>query len=236
MTRGKTWVRWGWVLPVVAALMAMLACSGGAGDTPEPTTAPAEPTQEASELLIKPTQTESSSGGFEGDTGSGETYGEYVAVTDDTKAIQVEVPVKWSDVNGAPWTSDNGADFASIWAAPNLQDFQESWGTPGIQFNVTADKEKLGGHIEVLDWSRSWDFLGDCELDSRYDYNDGLYRGAYDYYEKCGGTTDYMVLAAVPIQDSGDVLILLEVQIVSDADLDAAERILSTFDIVGSLP
>jgi hypothetical protein len=159
--------------------MAMLACSGGAGDTPEPTASPAEPTQEASEPLQRPTpaeSSESSSGGIEGDTGSGETYGEYVAVTDDTKAIQVEVPVTWSDVNGAPWTSDNGADFASIWAAPSLQDLQESWGTPGIQFNVTADKEKLGGHIEVLDWSRSWDFLGDCELDSRYDYNDGYYR------------------------------------------------------------
>ncbi|MCX6070068.1 MAG: S1C family serine protease [Chloroflexi bacterium] len=166
----------------------------------------------------------------------GETYGEYVAVTDDYQAIQVEVPAAWSDVDGAPWTWDNGADFASIYAAPDLQQFQENWGTPGVRFNVTADKEKVGGHIQVLDWTRSYDFLVDCELDSRYDYDDGYYRGAFDYYEKCNGTTDYMILAAVPKQNSGDILILLEVQIVSDADLDAAEHILSTFDIVGSLP
>ena len=100
----------------------------------------------------------------------------------------------------------------------------------------TEDKEKLGGHIQVLDWTRSYDFLSECELDSRYDYDDGFYRGAYDYYEDCSGTADYMVLAAVPKQGSDDILILLEVQIVSDADFDAAERILQTFDIVGSLP
>jgi serine protease Do len=167
----------------------------------------------------------------------GETYSDYVAVTDDYQAIQVEVPATWSDVDGAPWTWDNGADVASIFAAPDLQQFTTNWGTPGVQFNVTADKEKVGGHIQVLDWTRSsYDFLGDCELDSRYDYDDGYYRGAFDYYEDCGGMADYMILAAVPKQGSDDILILLEVQIVSDADLDAAEHILATFDITGSLP
>ncbi len=239
MTRGRAWMRWGWVLPVAAMLMAVLACSGGTGDGAEPTAAPALPTEAASEPLQRPTPTEAaedSSGGFEGDTGSGETYGEYVAVTDDYGAIQVEVPATWSDVDGAPWSTDNGADFASIYAAPDLQQFTENWGTPGVEFSVTADKEKVGGHIQVLDWTRSYEFLTDCELDSRYDYDDGYYRGAYDYYEDCSGTADYMILAAVPKQGGDEILILLEVQIVSDADFDAAERILATFDIVGSLP
>ncbi len=78
--------------------------------------------------------------------------------------------------------------------------------------------------------------MKDCELDSRYDYDDGYYRGAFDYYTRCGGTTDYMILAAVPKQDAGDTLIWLEVQIASQADLDVAQHILDTFDIVGALP
>jgi serine protease Do len=176
-------------------------------------------------------------GGEEGAApAAGETYSEYVAVTDDLGAIKVEVPATWSDVNGEPWTSDNGADFASVYAAPDLEKFTKSWGTPGVQFNVTADKDKIGGHIQVLDWTRTYEFLKDCTLDSRYDYDDGYYRGAFDYYEDCNRTADYMILAAVPKQGSADVLILLEVQIVSGADLDAAEHILATFDIVGSLP
>jgi serine protease Do len=167
----------------------------------------------------------------------GEAYGEYLAVTDDLAAIQVEIPASWGDVNGEPWEdSGTGAEFASVWAAPSLDDFASSWGTPGVQFNVTADKEKIGGHIQVLDWTRGYDFLDDCELDSRYEYDDGIYRGAYDYYVDCGDSADYMILAAVPVADGGDILILLEVQIVTEADLTAAERILASFDVVGRLP
>jgi serine protease Do len=167
---------------------------------------------------------------------AGEAYSEYTAWTDNLEAIQVEVPTSWTDVDGTAWTSDNGADFASIYASPNLDDFENSWGTPGVKFNVTADKEKVGGHIQMLDSSRSLAFLQDCTLDQRYDYNDGYYRGAFDYYNRCGGTTDYMILSAVPIQSGTNVLIFVEIQIVSQADLDAADRILATFDIVGNLP
>jgi serine protease Do len=219
--------------------LALLACSGGSSDGAEPTAAPPEPTQAQAEPLQRPTPTaaaQESTGGFQGDAGSGEAYTDYVAVTDDYQAIQVEVPAAWSEVDGAPWKTDNGAEFASVYAAPSLKDFTDYWGTPGVKFNVTADKEKIGGHIQVLDWTRSYDFLVDCELDSRYDYDDGYYRGAYDYYEDCSDQADYMILAAVPKQGGEDVLILLEVQIVTNADLDAAQRILDTFDIVGSLP
>lgn len=166
----------------------------------------------------------------------GEAYSEYTAWTDNLGSIQVEVPTSWVDVDGTPYTDANGADFASIWASPNLDDFKNTWGTPGVMFNVTADKEKVGGHIQMLDRSRSSAIVQDCTLDQRYDYNDGVYRGAFDYYNRCGGSTDYMILSAVPIQSGTNVLIFVEIQIVSQADLDAADRILATFDIVGNLP
>jgi len=168
----------------------------------------------------------------------GQAYTEYTAWTDSLEAIQVEVPTSWAEVDGSAWTSASGAVFASIWAAPNLADFDGSWGTPGVKFNVTADKEKVGGHIQMLDASRSTAFLSACSLDDRYDYNDGFYRGFFDYYINCGGPggADYMILSAVPVQDTGDVLVFVEIQIVSQADIDAADHILQTFDIVGGLP
>jgi serine protease Do len=172
-----------------------------------------------------------------GAASTGQAYTDYVAITDDTGAIQVEVPSAWGEVDGSPWTSDNGADFASIWAAPNLDDFENTWGTPGVKFNVTADKEKVGGHIQMLDASRSLAFLADCTLDDRYEYNDQVFRGYYDYWRDCGGAgTGYMILSAVPIEDSGNIIVFVEIQIASDADFDAADRILQTFNIVGSLP
>jgi serine protease Do len=169
-------------------------------------------------------------------TEQGQAYSEYVSVTDDLGAIQMEVPSTWVEVDGAPYEGINGAAFASIWAAPNIQEFNESWGTPGVKFNVTGEKEKVGGHVQMLEAYRSTPFLANCTLDDRYEYNDGVYRGFFDYYEQCGGTSDYLILAAVPIQDVGDILVFVEIQIVSQADLDAADRILQTFNIVGTLP
>jgi serine protease Do len=171
-----------------------------------------------------------------GTAAEGTAYSDYVAVQDDYGAIQMEVPTGWSDVDGRPETWDSGAEFASVYAAPSLDDFQNSWGTPGVMFRATADKEKVGGHLQMLDASRSSALVQDCALDQRYDYNDGVFRGAFDYYNRCGGSTDYMILSAVPIQGNTNVLIFVEIQIVNQADLDAADRILATFDIVGNLP
>jgi serine protease Do len=172
------------------------------------------------------------------DTGTtGEAYSEYTAWTDNLGAIQVEVPTSWVEVDGTPWTSDNGADFASIWASPNLADFDGTWGTPGVKFNVTADKEKVGGHIQMLEATRGLEFLRACKLDDRYEYNDGAYRGFYDYYINCGASAAaYMILVAVPVQDTGDIILFVEIQIITDADVEAADRILQTFNIVGNLP
>ena len=67
-------------------------------------------------------------------------------------------------------------------------------------------------------------FSGECE-----------YQGRYDYYENCGGAgTVFIVLAAVP--ETRAYVILVQVQIVSEADLEALDRILDTFNVVGELP
>lgn len=182
--------------------------------------------------------TELQAGGEEGAT-AGDTgaYSEYVSVTDDYGAIQMSIPAEWGEVDGSSWTGDSGADFASIWAAPILEDFNTTWGTPGVKFNVTEDVAKLGGYIQMLDAIRQSAFLDDCELDGRYDYQDQLYRGKYDYFVKCGSSrANYLILSAVPIDNPSDYLLFVEIQIVEDRDLDAADAILNSFQVVGSLP
>lgn len=169
---------------------------------------------------------------------SGESaYSGYIAVTDDFEAITVEVPDSWSDIDGRAWLDGGDVIGASIYAAPDLDGFLNTWGTPGVIFNASDDLAKLGGYVQLLDII-SADYRGACELDGRYDYDDGFYRGKFDYFVKCGGSggADYMVLTAVPIDDAGSSLILVEIQILSSADLDAADRILATFDIIGALP
>jgi serine protease Do len=220
--------------------MAMLACSGGTSDGAEPTAAVQadEPTA-ATEPLLRPTQTESSgdsSGGFEG-YGSGETYDSYVLVTDDSEAIQVEIPEAWAEVDGSPWLDGEEVIGASIWAAPDLQAFVDAWDVPGVKFDVSDDLAKLGGYVELLDIFRE-DYLEACKLDQRYDYEDSAFRGKYDLFENCGGPggPTQIVLTAVPKDNSYAYLILVEVTIVSDADWEAVDHIMATFDVIDTLP
>lgn len=172
-----------------------------------------------------------------GSSSSGETYAGYMTVTDDFGAITMEVPQSWSEIDGRAWLDGGEVIGASIYAAPDLDGFLTTWGQPGVIFNASDDLAKLGGYIQLLDII-SADFRDACELDGRYDYDDGYYRGKFDYFVKCGGPggADYMVLTAVPIDNPGSSLILVEVQILSSADLDAADRILATFDVIGALP
>lgn len=168
---------------------------------------------------------------------TGTNYSEYTQISDDYGAIVVEVPSGWTDINGSAWIDEGDVIGASIWAAPDLDSFINTWGTPGVIFNVSDDLARLGGYVQLLDIYRDL-YIGSCELDGRYDYDDGYYRGKFDYFVKCGGSggADFLVLTAVPIDTSVSMLILVEVQILTNADVDAADRILATFDVVGALP
>ena len=176
---------------------------------------------------------------LEGDVpDTGGNYSDYVQVTDDFGAIVMEIPASWIDVNGTPWTDDAGETLgAAIAAAPDLDGFYGTWEAPGVFFAASDDLARWGGYIQLLDFYRP-DFAAACELDGRYDYNDGYYRGKYDYFVKCGGSggADFLILTAVPIDTSVKLLILVEVQILSTADVNALDRILATFDVVGAIP
>jgi serine protease Do len=178
----------------------------------------------------------SGSGGTS-DDGSTGAYGSYVAWTDSYEAIQIEVPEAWGEVTGDPWVDGGDVIGAQLIAAPNIQDYLNSWGTPGVTFSVSDDLARLGGYVQLLDIYRET-YLKSCEFDARYEYEDSAFRGKYDVFEKCGGSggPSELVLAAVPKSSSADYLILVEVTVVSDADLEALDRILASFDVVGSLP
>ncbi len=169
--------------------------------------------------------------------GAAGTYSGYSRVTDDFGAIVVEVPVEWSEVDGRPWVDGGEVIGSSIYASADIDGFLSTWNEPGLIFNVSDDLARLGGYIQLLDIITEG-FTDACKFDGRYDYEDPFYRGKYDLYTNCGGPGGawFIVLTAVPNDNSNAFLILVEVQILSDADLDALDRILNTFDVVGALP
>ncbi len=156
----------------------------------------------------------------------------YTTVTDDSGVVTMEVPQEWNDVTGFPWEENGEIIGASIVASSNIDDFYNSYSTPGVFFGASRVLAQTYDAAGLLDL---FDFTDGCTYDGRYDYEDPLYTGLYDFYTDCGGVGTIVVnLAAMPEDQS--LIILLQLQVVSEADLDAADRILNTFQVIGDLP
>ena len=165
---------------------------------------------------------------------SGITDPQYVEVWDDTETLVVEIPVEWSvEVDGRPYLDDDGTFLAAgIQASSNLEDFYNTYATPGVEFGASRVWAALYDEVSLLDVLQ---VSYDCIHDGRHEYDDGLYSGLYDLYVECGDVGSVIVeLVAMPADRS--FIIFLQVQAVTDADLDAYNHILETFALVGELP
>lgn len=172
---------------------------------------------------------------FNDDWNLGE-YSGYVTVVDDYGAIQMSVPIEWWDVDGSYWTDDGEVIGSAISASADLDAFLYTWNESGVFFGASDELAKLGGFVQLLDVTRD-DFVNDCKLEGRYDYEDPAYRGKFDMYSNCGNQgTWFIILTAVPQDNPQAYLILVQIQITKDADFDALDMILDTFVVIGSLP
>ena len=178
-----------------------------------------------------------SSGGSSGGSTGGYTY---VTYTDSTGTIQFDIPQEWSDIDDRVWTGTwYNVSFSapSVTASPDLNGFR-NWTQPGVFFAASDDFGQIGGFIQLLDSVKDW--FTDCKFDSRNDYGAGgyehpLYEGKYDLYKNCGGyDTTVMMLAVRPKADPTAYLILVEVHVLSEADIDALIHILETFKVIGN--
>jgi serine protease Do len=148
---------------------------------------------------------------------------EYTTITDESGLLIVEVPTVWTDINGDPWASDGEEIGVAVSAAPDLEGFNTTWTTPGVFFGASSQIEETPATL--ID---NFDYSSSCTYDGRRDYEDPLYTGLYDLWVDCDDQgTLYLILSAEP--DDQSFIILVTVQIVTEADLDALDHILDTF-------
>ena len=149
----------------------------------------------------------------------------YVTVNDDSGALTVEIPAEWSDVDGSAWVDNGETIGAGLRAAPSLDNFYNSWTEPGMIFGASSTLAQSMNEQVLLE---EFDYSDSCTKEGRYDYADPLYTGLYEVWSNCGGTDSlYVVVTAVP--EARNYVILVTVQIVSDADLDALDHVLNSF-------
>ena len=158
------------------------------------------------------------------DTG---TYSGYNSVQDDYGAIQMDIPVEWTDIYGGYWEDGGDTIGSGITAAADLDAYLNSWTESGVFFGASDDLARYGGYVNLLDIRRG-DLMDDCKYKDRFNYEDEVYRGKYDLFENCGESGNvYIVLTAVPKENSQAFLVLLEMQIGKEGDFEALDQIFS---------
>ena len=151
----------------------------------------------------------------------GDTYAEYMTVSDDTGFLTVDVPTEWSDVDGTA-----GLFGPDVTASTDVQQFFETYDVPGLEFQAT-DIQTNQTPDEVLD-AVSQGQVAQCTPFERQDYSDPLYTGRYQEFDDCAGSeTDFVWVAFEPFDQSFHGVV--GVQILSPADVDALEHALDTF-------
>lgn len=149
----------------------------------------------------------------------------YVTISDDSGLMQMSVPAEWADVDGSPWVLEDQTIGVSLAASPNLNDLYSGWNTPGVFFGATDQFD-----VTIDDLLNNVDYTGECTYEGRSDYQDDVYTGKYDFWYGCGSGNEgamILVLAAQPADGSYTTLVLI--QMLTQADLDAADQILKTF-------
>jgi serine protease Do len=160
---------------------------------------------------------------------------EYVAVSDDSEAIAMEVPGDWSDVDGSSWTRDDGEVGVSVTASSDIDAFLGGYGTAGVFFGASRSLAEDYDPGALLDAYKDEMGTDGCTFDGRKNYEDPFYTGVYEAYTDCGDEgANIVAVAAVP-EDSSFILYLL-MQAVTEADLNSLDHILDTFQTIGDLP
>lgn len=164
-----------------------------------------------------------------GATSAGQGYENYVRIEDDSGALVMEVPEEWDQVDGSPWRDNAGKIIgAQLLAQPTGADEG-----PFVLFSAAAITSGGFDADELLDESNFDNFCS--QYDGRDDYADQVYTGLYDQYSGCGNEEGVVfVVAAAPEDES--LFTLVMVMALTEADLQAADRAFSSFEVVGRLP
>jgi hypothetical protein len=155
----------------------------------------------------------------------------FIAVVDDLGVLTVTVPDDWTDVNGLPFTTDAGQEWASISVSTDIQGYLDSWSVPGLEIAATATSGVTDdGLIGLLD--SITEIYSSCEtvVSEAAPYDDSVFTGFESVFEGCG-SSDTSAFAITATNATGTQAVFVRAQITSD--LDANEiylAVVNSFD------
>lgn len=166
---------------------------------------------------------------LDGDTeATADGYSQYVELRDTTGTIQINVPVEWQDkipaVGGTP-----ERPVASLVAGPDLDGYFNRYDEPGVSVAVATGGigADYNDALDVyVDPSCTPSPEGRVEISSPY-------VGRTETFTDCGGTGTSLMHS---VFTTGDLIAVVRIQMVSDADRAAAETIQSSLRLQDLVP
>jgi hypothetical protein len=218
-------------LAAAAASVAVLAaCGSPATPAADPTTDPVLETSKAPTLkadipatVVDPTTAP--------EPEPGQLPEGYSLVTDDQGVLSVVIPDTWTDVDGRPFTTADGREWASLNATPDADAYPTDWNVAGIEFGGTAVDGQLSQDVVtqfLTDLSGPLD--QNCDVNKTAEpYDDGLYVGLFSNWTGCGDDDTFGIV--VVAQDPGfHHFVFLRGKFVTDEDNgETFDQIFSTF-------
>lgn len=169
---------------------------------------------------------------------SSTAYSDYETITSEDGALSVEIPSKWADVRtveswhpykgGKSYTEDGAGVAASTSLTLYYGKRQE---VPGFYLGASAHPGILArDDIDLLESSDSY-FSELCSFRDEHDELDnGPYAMERDVWTGCGPKEAELWNVVATPEDRAYVAIL-EITVISEADREAADRILNTFKV-----
>ncbi len=167
-------------------------------------------------------------------SGAEAAYQEFIKVTDFTKQLHVEIPKLWDDIDHGEWTEGIETIHAHIAASPDLIGLQNTREQPGVNFTL-YNHSRVDSIDEMLKSGEQ--YYQDCSFVQQSEFQTSKFLGKFNLYQECGGPDGSMVISvyAEPREKPDAYMIWLQVQVLSEADLHALDRILQTIEVTDSL-
>lgn len=158
-------------------------------------------------------------------------YSGYTEITDNEEKIKLQVPIEWSDIETGLWTFKNKTVGVFVAASGDLANFYATRSQPGVLIGVSRSLAHAYGKEGLLGLEKK-DLSGQCSYKGRFDYQNQFYAGQYDHFTNCASGTPGLLIFTTASADQKS-LILIRMNVVSEADLEAVETIIQSFQVLG---
>ena len=158
-------------------------------------------------------------------------YSGFTRVNDNEDKITLQVPVEWNDIETGEWKYQGRNVGVYVAASADLGNFYSTRSEPGVLIGVSHALQNSYGKEGMLALEKR-DLSSRCTYKGRFDFQNQFYMGQYDQYTNCAAGTPNLLVFTTTSADKKS-LIFVRMVAVSQADLEAVDKILSSFQVLG---